>query len=360
MIGRASISHAKKHSMTAKSLLFRAAAAVASAGLTASGFAWTINARELVDVQFSADDSLLILVSSPNALSPAGVYVWKHDADAPQLLCRINSATSFSFDRKTIIERVSAAAPQLRLYEPSTCRLLDRIQIDGVVMDADVHGKLIAVAVRLPDTTSELRVYGKPAKRAKHDRVLARAVIGRNVEMGFAPDGRSVVNFDLSDTAASAWRAATLAAVSLPTWTTEGETTFVPGSTFVKRYVADTLSVARWPSGTVVYRMTTARSVPSVRSVRLRQLSGTGRYGALHSFDATNASATTGQSLEWIDFATQKRVRLATGSIDNAAINVAGNRVAWVLRGSELGDSVSVQFAQINADGNVVEKNAAK
>jgi hypothetical protein len=336
--------------MTIRSIYFRAVLASIVASFAASCFAWTINSRELVDVQFSADDSLIILVSSPNAIDP-GIYRWPRDADAPTLLCKIASPTSFSFDRKTIIERVAGAAAELRLYSPSSCRMLDRIRVNGDVMDADVRGPFVAIAVRLPDTPNELRVYGKPAKRAKNDRLLARAMIGRNVEMGFAPDGHSIVNFDLSDGGAAMWRVPTLAAVKLPTWMADGETTFVPGSTFVKRYVKDSLSVARWPSGTSVY------SLAGERTARLRQLSVTGRYGALHSFDAQNAN---GQSLDWIDFVTQKRLPVATGSIDNAAINSAGNRVAWVLRSSEQTDQVSVRLVQLDADGNLVATNGAK
>ena len=343
----------KRRSGAVNSVLFRAAIACLCAWFSACGFAWTVISRELVDVQFSADDSLIILVSSPNAIEP-GIYHWQRDSAAPALLCRLASTTAFSFDRKTIIERVAGAAPELRLYAPSSCRMLDRIKIEGHVLDADVHGKRIAVAVRLPDTANQLRIYGDSVERANNGRVMARAVIGRNVEMGFAPDGRSILNFDLSDSAAAAWSAATLASVKLPAWMAEGETTFVPGSTFVKRYVNDSLSVARWPSGTSVFRMAAARTV------RLRQLSTTGRYGALHSVGATDASDTPGQSLDWVDFATGKRMRLAVGSIDNAAINPAGNRVAWVLRSGEQTDLVRVHRAQINADGNVEATSAAQ
>ena len=328
------------------------------ASFAGSCFAWTINSRELVDVQFFTDDSLIILVSAPHAVEP-GIYRWLPDADAPTLLCRLASPASFSFDRKTIIERAAGAASELRLHSPSSCRMLDRIKIDGRVLDADVYGSLAVVAQRLPDSSNELRVYGRPAKRmknkrAKNDRVLARARIGRNVEIGFAPDGRSIVNFDLSDCGATAWRLPTLASLKLPIWMNGSETTFVPGSTFVKRYVNDTLSVAHWPSGTPVYAMAASRTV------RLWQLSVTGRYGALHSADAMDTSATTTQSLDWVDFATQKRVHLATGSIDNATITVTGNRVAWVLRNSEQTDIVSVQFAQINAAGNAIATNGVK
>lgn len=318
------------------------------ASLPSISHAWIVTARELVDVQFLADDSLIILVSAPNAVEP-GIYRWQRDAAAPTLLCRISSPTAFSFDRKTIVERVAGKTPELRLYAPSNCRMIDRIEIEGEVLDADVRGKSVAVALRLPDQPNELRLYGKPAKHLQHDRVLARAVIGGNVEMGFSPDGRSLVNFDLSDGGAHAWRVPFLAATTLPAWMTagDGETTFVPGSAFVKRYAHDTLSVARWPDGALVYTMKASRSV------RLRQLSVTGRYGVLRGHDDS------AESLQWADFAAQKYTRLAAGSIDHAAINAAGSRVAWVLRSSEKTDQVSIEFAQINADGSVMARTGS-
>ena len=301
-------------------------------------------------MHFFTDDSLIILVSAPNAVEP-GIYRWKRDVGAPTKLCSIASPTSFSFDRKTIIERVPGAVTELRLYSPSTCRLRDRITINGRVLDTEARGNLIAVALRTSDTTNELRVYGTPAKRVKSGREFARAEIGRNVELGFAPDGRSIVNFDLDDSGATAWRVPSLASIKLPMWVSEGETTFVPGSTFVKRYVQDSLSVARWPNGTSAY------TIAAAQTVRLRQLSTTGRYGALHSIDSL---APSDQTLAWIDFATQTREQLATGSIDNAAINAMGNRVAWLRRSNEYPDLVNLRFAQINASGNGFSSNSVK
>ena len=309
--------------------------------LPAMSFAWTVNSRELVDVQFSGDDSLIILVSAPYASEP-GIYRWPHDADAPTLLCGIASPTAFSFDRRTIIERVNGAEPELRLYTPSTCKLQQRIKLDGYALDADVYAGVVAVAVRARNQQNELRLYG--ALGSGH-RAQPTALIGRNVEIGFAPDGRSVVNFDLSDGNNDAWRVPSLAPQPLPAWMTSGETTFVPGSPFVKRYDKDAVSVARWPGGQVIY------SLPAAHGVRIRQLSATGRFGALHSIDALTAA---NQALDWVDFATQKRVRLATGSIDNAAIHAAGKRVAWALRHATDADQVAVEFAHINADGNAV------
>ena len=336
--------------MTQRLIYLRMMFATLIASLAASSSAWTINARELVDVQFAADDSLIILVSAPKAIEP-GIYRWHHDAPEPILLCRLASPTSFSFDRNTIIERVAGLTSEVRLYSPSTCELLDRIRVDGRVMDVDVQGNHVAVALRFFGAPSELRLYEARAKREKNDTPVARAVIGRNVEMGFAPDGRGIVNFDLSDGGAAAWQVPTLASFRLPLWTTQGETTFVPGSTFVKRYAKDTLTVARWPSGNSVYTTVAARTV------RIRQLSVSGRFGMLHGFDSY---VPHDQSLDWFDFATQKRVSLATGSIDNAAINASGNRVAWVLRSSDQANSVSVQSAQINADGTAIATHGAK
>ena len=286
-------------------------------------------------MQFSEDDSLVILVSAPGASSP-GAYLWRRDADAPTLLCPLSSPTSFSFDRKTIIERVNGKPSELRLYDPSTCRMWARVPVDGKVIDADVHGKHIAVALELGGASEpvyELRTY------TQKGRVLARSPIGRNIELGFAPDGHSVVNFDLSEGRALAWRMPTLTRAALPAWLASGEATFVPGSALVKRYVNDTLSVVSWPNGKLVY------STASFRSSRLRQLSVTGRFGVIHAQD------NMGEALDWLDFVTAKRTRIATGSIDNAAINNVGSHVAWALRKNDAVDLVQIHLVRVNADG---------
>lgn len=322
-------------------MFFRTVVASLFATVSAISLAWEVTSRELVDVQFSANDSLIILVSAPGAKSP-GVYLWQRDADTPTLLCPLLSPTSFSFDRKTIIERVAGTPSELRLYDPFTCRMWARVPINGRVIDADVRSEHIAVALRLGGATEpsyELRTY------TKKGRVLARAPMGRNVEMGFAPDGRSVVNFDLSDGGALAWLMPTLARVALPTWLASGEATFVPGSALVKHYVDGALSIVRWPSGKLVY------STVFSRSSRLRQLSVTGRFGVVHAQDHT------GEALDWLDFVTAKRTRVAMGNIDNAAINSAGGHVAWALRKIDTVDQVQIQFARINADGGVSTQN---
>jgi hypothetical protein len=289
---------------------------------------WTIASRELVDLQFAADDSLIILVSAPSATEP-GIYRWLPNAPAPTLLCKISSPASFSFDRKTIVERVAGASPELQIYSPSTCALGPRLGVEGRALDVDVHGKHVAVVLRLADVSNELRIY------ALTGRELARTDIGRNVEIGFAPDGLSVVNFDFNDSGGAAWSVPTLATEALPAWFGSGETTFVPGGSFVKRYVDAALSVAQWPSGKPLF------SATMPRSARLRQLSSTGRFGLLH------AHGVSGESLDWLDFLTAKRVRIASGSIDNATINGSGTRVAWAQRGNDATQRVDISVEPV-------------
>ena len=279
-------------------------------------------------MQFAADDSLTVLVSAPGATEP-GIYRWLRHAVEPSLLCKISSPTTFSFDRKTIIERIAGHPSRLHLYDPSTCNTRALISIEGRLVDVDVRGNFIAVAVRLEDLSSELRVYNINSQQ------LGRTPIGRNVEMGFSPDGDSVVNFDLSDGGAFMWDVPKLAHEILPAWFAIGETTFVPGSRLVKRYLSGALMVAHWPSGAMVY------SIPSPRSVRLRQLSVTGRFGLLHTLNGTS------ESLDWLDFSTKKRVRLDSGSVDNAAINHAGSLVAWALRSAATGQRVQIQVTPV-------------
>ena len=323
-------------------MLFRTVIATFLAAFSALSFAWEISSRELVDVQFSTNNSLIILVSAPGAKGP-GIYLWQRDADTPTLLCALSSPTSFSFDRKTIIERVAGKPSELRLYDPTTCQMWARVPIDGKVIDADARGIHIAVAIRSGGATEpayELRSYSVTG------RVLARAPMGRNIEMGFAPDGRSVVNFDLSDGGSLAWHMPTLTRTDLPAWLAVGEATFVPGSSLLKHYVDGTLSVLQWPSGKLIY------STASARSARLRQLSATGRFAVMHAQDDV------GEALDRLDFVTAKRTRIAVGSIDHAAISSTGDSVAWALRKNSTANQVQINVARIDAQGAVITQHA--
>jgi hypothetical protein len=154
--------------------------------------------------------------------------------------------------------------------------------------------------------------------------------IGRNIEMGFSPDGGMLVNFDLSDVGLQAWRLPRLTNVLLPAWMHEGDITFVPGARFVKRYTEGELSVARWPTGTTMH------SIPAERTLRLRQLSADGRHGIAHRLVGAS------EALEWIDFVRQERKTIAVdlaGNIDNAAIAKDLTEAAWVSRGNTSGVS---------------------
>lgn len=289
---------------------------------------WTTTSRELVDLEFSADQSLRILVSAPGAVD-AGLYSWRTGSPRPDLLCRIAGPTTFSFDRSLVIERVIGETSILRLYNPRNCRRLARIQIDAKAFDVDANSRYVAVAVRLPENRHELRIY------SHRGRVISRTNVGRNVEMGFTSDGRRLVNFDLSDHAASIWQVPSLALMATPAWLREAENTFVPGSRFVKRYDANTLALLNWPGGKVAFQ------IPASRDVRVRELSASGRFGTLHERHAT------GESLDWIDFLTGRRLPLTTGSIDHASINPSGNSVAWSLRDPIRPNEVSIQRQSI-------------
>jgi hypothetical protein len=274
--------------------------------------------RELVDVEFQADQSLAILLSVPGTVAP-GLYRWDLNDVQPRKLCDINAPSFFSFDRNVIIERERGASSRVRLYSPSDCRLLTTIDIAGNVLDVDVRDRYLAAAVRLAEKQIALQLFSLDGQ------LLSTTGIGRNVEMGFAPDGAMLVNFDLSDVGLQAWRVPRLTNILLPHWLHDAHVTFVPGSRYVKRYRDDTLSIARWPIGTPVHTM------PASRTLRLRQLSIDGRYGVAHEL------VRGAEELQWIDFKDHVRTVLARGSIDNAAMSRDLRHAAWSLRlqGSE-------------------------
>lgn len=300
-------------------------------------FAWAVNARELVDLEYAgSDESLAILISVPST-TPAGLYRWSANDPQPVRLCRIASPSFFSFDRKTVIERVRGATSWLRLYHPGNCRLLARIKVDGYALDADVRGANVIVAVRDVDKNYTLRLYSRRGK------LLASTAIGRNVEVGIAADARHVVNFDLSDSGARLWSLPRLRPTELPQWAQDGEFTFVPGSAFAKRYLDGRLHVVRWPSGVAIH------TVSASRSARLRQLSKAGHFGILHERTEHD------DLIDWIDFANNRRTTLARGSIDNAALHGSGKFVAWSARSIGTDDAAShrvdIRRARIDASG---------
>lgn len=292
------------------------APALAQAG--ASAFA--VTSRELVDVQFTANGDARVLLSAPGAPAP-GLYAWSPRAAAPTPLCTLAAPAAFSFDRRRVIERQYGAPAQVRVYDVEHCRLLARVPVaDGVAVDADASRRYIAVAVRHADGTRRLRLHNF------RGRLLASTPVSANVEIGFAADGRSLLNFDLgdrSDDRSGAWTLPELAVATLPAWATGGEASFVPGTGFVKRYQDEALALLRWPDGRAMH------TVAAGATTRLRALSASGRFGLLHERRDSE------EALDWMDFATGKRlsvVRAAAGSIDHAALSADGRQLIWAQR----------------------------
>lgn len=301
-------------------------------------FAWTIKSRELVDVEISANDSLTILVSAPGADSP-GLYQWKTGVAAPVKVCDIVHPAFFSFNRRMVIERVRGETNRLRLYDATSCALTGQIDVQGRVIDADARESMVAIAVHYPDEERALELYTLQGKR------IATTPIGKNVELGFAPDGKSILNFDLSDAAHAKWRVRSLEQVASPRWMNTGELTFIPGAQYVKRYAQGALSIVQWSTGKPKY------VTAALRTVRVRQLSRDGQYGVIHE------RLPLGDRVAWFDFATGIRVPLGEGSIDHAAINAKGTRVAWSVRSGVAADEVTLSRATLNANGIVTEEN---
>jgi hypothetical protein len=279
----------------------------------------------------------MVLVSAPGSDEP-GLYRWPQGSNRIQLVCRIASPAMFSFDRKTIIERARGDTSQLNFYTADTCARVGTLAVDGRVLDADVRGHQVAVALRTSANDLVIRLFRLPGE------LIAETAVGRNIEMGFAPDGRSLVNFDVSDGGQALWRWPDLQRQALPSWSTDGELTFVAGADFVKRYSEQTLTVARWPDGVPLY------SIAATRGMRLRELSADGRYGVMQHRSGG------AETLEWVDFAsTQRRVMAQrnNGSIDHAAIDASGKHVAWTERSGDKPNQVTVFRTTVDVSTSV-------
>lgn len=291
-----------------------------------------------MDVEISSSGTLTILVSAPATESP-GLYEWKSGVAAPKKLCAINAPSFFSFNRKVVIERIHDKHDSLRLYSATSCADLGQIHTSGRVIDADAQGSLVAIAIKYPDGERALELYTKRGKR------IAKAEVGGNVELGFAPDGKTLFNFDLSDTANANWKLRSLKRSESPKWMRDGEVTFVAGAPYVKHYSNGALAIVPWSTGKPKYQ------IRATRTVRVRQLSADGRYGVVHE----RLSLT--DSVSWLDFATGTRVQLGEGSIDHAAIDASGTKVAWAKRGGQLDDEVTVMRATVSPTGTITSEN---
>ena len=118
--------------------------------------------------------------------------------------------------------------------------------------------------------------------------------------------------------------------------------TFVQGARYVKRYTGNLLSVVRWPDGRHLHTVTASQNA------RLRALSGNGRFGLLHQRQAQI------ESLDWIDFASGRRLTIASGqhgSIDHATIDATGHMLAWSVRSTDGDNRVTVHRASIDRSG---------
>ena len=314
--------------------------------LSAAALAQSFTSRELVDVEFVDSNGLAILVSNPAARAP-GLYHWAHHAWAPTKVCALASPASFSFDRRFVIERVRGEPSIVNVFDVRRCRRVAHIRVPGsIVVDADAHGKQLAIATRDKDGNRKVRLFTFRGKQ------LAETSVGVNVEMGFSPDGKALVNFDLSDKTdarSGIWTLPRLKRAPAPAWAIEGETTFVQGTRFVKRYAANSLSVVRWPDGRRLH------TVAAGQNARLRALSGNGRYGLLHQRQEQL------ESLDWIDFATGRRLTIASGphgGIDHATIDATGRSFAWTERSAGSDNRVTVRKASIDVEGTPVIRPA--
>ena len=301
-------------------------------------FAWTLKSRELVDIEFATNGALTVLVSAPGADSP-GLYQWKPGAAEPTKVCAIPSPSFFSFNRRIVIERVRDEPVSIRLYNATTCALVGEVKASGRALDADARGDLVAMAIQQADQARTLELYTFRGKR------IATTGIGRNVELGFAPDGKTLLNFDLSDGVNATWRVRSLARAVPPRWMNRDEVTFIPGAQYVTRYAQGTLSILHRSTGRPKY------VTPAARTVRVRQLSLDGRYGVIHE------RLPKGDLLAWLDFATATRTPLGEGSIDHAAINTSGTHVAWSARSGATAEEVTIIRATVSKNGIVSTTN---
>lgn len=296
----------------------------------------TMLSRELLDLRFVDGNTLTLLVSAPGAAMP-GIYRWPANASEPKRLCALAGRATFSFDGRYVIERRDAPEADVGVFDAHRCRRIARIAVDGRVLDADAHGRWLALATERSGTR-RLALHDLRARRSVA-RPLAETSIGRNVELGFAPDGERVINFDRSDDergAPTSWSLPRLAPMTRSPWGSRApaatvddaaELAFIPGATSVGVYRNGALDLVRWRSGHTLFTQ------PFARTQRVRALSANARFALVHE------RTSGGETLQWADFVSGQRITLFDGArrgtaatVDHAALDAGGTAVAWVER----------------------------
>lgn len=278
--------------------------------------------RELVDLEVSPGGAVLILVSAPESPAP-GLSRWEVGATTPKATCAIQGRTAFSFDRNHVLEFTGIAdgtKPTLRVRNATSCKLERAIAANQMIVDADVRGGFITIATR------ENAVDGRLLHLLdRRDRIVASTAVGRNLELGFAPDGRSVVNFDPSDDGPTLWRVPSLQALPWPAWSRGQAPTFIPATSIVAYRSGDRTALVHWPEG----RPLAASILPP--DSRLHRVSANARLALI-------TQRGRGQERLLVhDFARHRSATIfegPPGSIDHASISADGRWIAWSERDS--------------------------
>lgn len=305
--------------------------------LPASAQPVDVQSRELVDVEIAVDGTVLILLSAPDTPTP-GLFRWATNVATPTLKCSITGRAAFSFDRRRILEFTGThdgSQPALRVRRADSCTVTREIASNEAIVDADARGDAVVIATRAVASDGHSLIV-----LDRQGLAVASVPVGRNIELGIAPDGRAVANFDPSDDGPALWRLPSLQRAVWPAWTHGQGLLFLPAAPIVGRVAADRTVLIRWPDGTP---LSSSRLPPNARLHRV-------------SADARFALVTErGRGQERLllhDFRRHQSATLfegASGSIDHASMSRDGRWLAWATRDAMREHSVRVH-RQVRSD----------
>ncbi len=231
--------------------------------------------------------------------------------------CTFKGKSWLTYDKRAVISMTrSAVGSRIVVSHPRTCVELVDTVVTANVHDADVQiaAKRIVISAREAGRV-QLLLFSTDGEH------LARLGFARNAELGFSPDGNTVINFDHAGSKASLWRARDGASQSNP-FDSGVDLIFAPESPVV---------FSTRPGRATRHSGLLGDAQPLVLSGD-EVIRNASRFGASIVVQAPNLQQPAFPNLRLIDLASNASVALGSGHIDAVAMDSAGTEVAVAIR----------------------------
>jgi hypothetical protein len=314
VLGEVSMFRLNPRVLFCAALSLMAAAAFAQPASTQTRRQITIYSPRDVDVVF-VQDALIVLAQSGGRWT---TMEFQRDG-ALHTRCALPGRSWFSLDRKSVISVFVRARAMMEVIDPVSCEVRSSIETDTLVSDGDAN----ALSARVVSASREGGARAITLRGITGERIAGLGT-ARNAEIGFTPDGNTVVNFDHAGGKHQFWRAADGAPLPSPFsvgddihFTLDGKIAFATQPGTLTRYA--------WHDGIAHDGQTIAVEAREV-------MRGASARGSSVLMQSPNAAEPAAPIVRLLDTKTQDSFELGRGHIDATALSADGRAAAIAIR----------------------------